>query len=94
MEQNAAKNVLVIVLSSLCIEYSCGPEINQTRIEKQTHFPEKDYFLPHIIFGYECWVHESHTINEVHNAHNLVEKLIENIKACFPHDEENRKCWV
>jgi hypothetical protein len=38
-------------------------------------------------------VHESHTINEVHNTQNLVGKLIENIKASFPRDEENEKGW-
>ncbi len=38
-------------------------------------------------------MHESHTINEVHNAHNLVGKLIENIKDCVPRDEENGKGW-
>jgi hypothetical protein len=50
MEQKcAAQNMLVIVHPSLCIKYSHGPEINQTRIEKQKHVLEKDYFLPQII---------------------------------------------
>ncbi len=29
-----------------------------------------------LCLGYMRWVHESHTINEVHNVHNLVGKLI------------------
>jgi hypothetical protein len=44
-----------------------------------------------LYLGYERWVHESHTINGVHNGHNLVGKLIENIKACIQRDEENGK---
>ncbi len=46
-----------------------------------------------LYLGYDYWVHESHTINEVYNAHNLLEKLIKNIKVCFPRDEENGKGW-
>jgi hypothetical protein len=44
-----------------------------------------------LYLGYEQWVHQSHTINEVHNTHNLVGKLIENIRDCVPHDEESGK---
>jgi hypothetical protein len=44
-----------------------------------------------LYLGYEHRVHESRTINEVCNAQNLVGKLIENIKACFPQEEENGK---
>jgi hypothetical protein len=46
-----------------------------------------------LYLGYELWVPELHTINEVHNAHNLVGNLIENIKACFPRDGESGKGW-
>jgi hypothetical protein len=79
---------------SLCVKYSRRPEINQIRIEKQKHFFEKDYFFPQIIPWIYCGVHESHTIDEVHNVHNLMGKMIENIKACFSRDEENGKGWV
>jgi hypothetical protein len=38
-----------ILLCVLNTAASHGPEINQTRIEKQKHFLEKYYFLPQII---------------------------------------------
>jgi hypothetical protein len=46
-----------------------------------------------LYLGCERWVHESHTINEVHNACSLVGKLMQNIKDCFPRDEESGKGW-
>jgi hypothetical protein len=94
MEQKcAAQNMLVIVYPSLCINTTTGQKLIKPGLRNRNISLKKIISCLKLYLGYERWVHESHTINEVHNAHNLVEKLIEIIKACFPCDEENGKGW-
>jgi hypothetical protein len=77
----------------LNIKYSPGPEINQAGLTDRNVSLKKIIYCLKLYLGFEHWVHKSHTINEVSNAHNLVGKLIETIKDCFPCDDERGKGW-
>jgi hypothetical protein len=79
----------------LCVlNTATGQKLIETGLRSRNISLKKIISCLKLYLGYERWVHETHTINEVNNAHNLVGKLIENIKACFLCDEEYGKGWA